>query len=161
MKRILFSTAIVLFGLSTFAADLEITASPNNPILITKLVDKGPDAPYFIVSSVGGTWNGEKALKIEALLLRSQGLNHSITCYADSKDMSQIFFKNASFTGSVKIRPHTSFTSAPFVCSGQQVKVSPNPFATYNIPVTVTLIGVTSDGKSVKPVRADAQIVIQ
>jgi hypothetical protein len=157
MKRILFIASIVFFGLSSFGADLVITAEPSSPILIPESDGPNFQAPYFVMNSISGTWNGSEKLTVLAILLKSEGSDHSVTCYADSSTMTQMFPHNVSSTGEVEIQPHQSFSSIGLICTGQTVAVSKNPFAAYHIPVTVYVIGKSANHF----IQESVQIIIQ
>lgn len=136
MKRILFVAAIVCFGLSALAEDLEINATPINPVLI-----KGPVAPYFSVDSITGTWKGKTVITLARILFSTKDPDSKVSCVVDIKQMWSIFPNNHSQNGYVNIQPGQSFSSTGFLCDHLEIKDLTKK--TYDIPVTIEMIGLT------------------
>jgi hypothetical protein len=180
MKQILF---ILLFAcVSTFATanELQLHVNPAYPYLIPQgTANNGPQAPYFSMNGVTVKWSGEKSVEIQSVFIISK--DHKYTCSLAGVSMSPLFAgtiitdcKGRSYgqaltaNGTVFIANACeancplSVKSNPFYCDRVKVHVSANPFAFYNIPMTVGIVGRTLSGdlKSER-VTASQEIVIQ
>lgn len=188
MKRILFIAAILCFGFSTLAADLEMSVVPNNPLLIVSSSNAGktgPVAPYFAVNSLKMTWKGSsefQLLNITVLGTVAGSTEQKIfSCGGASSSVFGSFFEGTnirdckgnvfqpalSSNGNVIIPVASSacpltVESAPFYCDKLPVEVSSNPMATYNIPAKVVVLGESLDSSGSAHRILEAQdIVIQ
>src|ERR1700677_1695370 len=176
MKRILFVAVVLCFGISALAADLEISVTPQNPLLIpVSSRSSTPLAPYFALNSLKIQWKGTQPFELDAITLTSKSLQ-SFYCGGSGSNNTEIFMtsKVQDCNGNViqpaingngnviippPVNPSCAFeveSSSGFYCDEIKMTVSPNPMASYNIPVTVTVFGETLDssGSSAKRVVA-------
>ncbi len=165
MKRILFAAVLVCFGFSAFAGNLEISVTPQNPLLIpvsSTVGATGPVTPYFSLNSLKMTWKGSTSFQLMAVVIAGE---KTYACGGSGSTVNASLFWNAAVTDckgnviqpaidanlNVTIPAVTNAScpytveSSNFYCDNLPVAVLSDPMASYNIPARVTVTGETFD----------------
>jgi hypothetical protein len=174
----------LVFAATLASADkLQILANPTNPILIpsgTPIGGAGPAAPYFTINDLTLKWTGENQFQLLAILLTSKA-SKKFACGGSGAQTSSLFaqatvndcngnvISNAINSNGEMIMPGVFSSCAleaksmEFFCDHLPFHLNKNPFSTYNIPVTLTVIGqeVDPQGSVVTKITAREDLVIQ
>jgi hypothetical protein len=178
----------VLFAVSAaVASELEISVNPISPYLIAKgspINGTSPVTPYFTINNLKVTWSGIQEFEVLAIAITAKS-NPSINC-GGSGDIVSTLFSNSTLTDKdpgcsgiatgtsplsstgnvilpmVKNGCSVSIESQGFFCDNLGIAPKADPFASYNIPMTVTVIGQAQDstGANQRMMSASTDIVI-
>lgn len=173
---------------SAFAGQFRFTVNPFSPVLIptgNSVYTSGPVAPYFSINNLDLTWSGNGELEVLAILIRSK--DGKVSCNMSGSGVAALFPTSLvhdypkgcsgvtvgtspvnAISGNV-ILPATSskdcsvhVQSDSFYCDGLAIDIQADPFASYNIPLRVTIEGQQTDKNGGDPSRviANTDVVV-